>query len=60
MRLFAPKAYAAYLLYLEAATPPLHRDALRQADADATVLTNVFTGQPARVLPNRCPASSVR
>jgi nitronate monooxygenase len=43
----------AYLLCPEAATPPLHRDALRQADADATVLTNVFTGRPARVLPNR-------
>src|SRR6195256_4819715 len=30
----------AYLLCPEAATPSLHRDALRQADADATVLTN--------------------
>ena len=45
----------AYLLCPEAATPPLHRDALRQADADTTVLTNVFTGRPARVLPNRLP-----
>ena len=45
----------AYLLCPEAATPVLHRDALRQADADATVLTNVFTGRPARVLPNRLP-----
>jgi len=45
----------AYLLCPEAATPVLHRDALRQADADATVLTKVFTGRPARVLPNRLP-----
>jgi len=43
----------AYLLCPEAATPPLYRDALRQAHADATVLTNVFTGRPARVLANR-------
>jgi nitronate monooxygenase len=42
----------AYLLCPEAATPPLHRDALRRA-ADATVLTNVFTGRPARALVNR-------
>ncbi len=45
----------AYLLCPEAATPPLHRDALREADSDTTVLTNVFTGRPARVLPNRLP-----
>jgi nitronate monooxygenase len=43
----------AYLLCPEAATPLLHRDALRQAPADATLLTNVFTGRPARVLANR-------
>ena len=42
-----------YLLCPEAATPPLHRDALRRAAADATVLTNVFTGRPARALVNR-------
>ena len=40
----------AYLLCPEAATPPLYRDALRSAHADTTVLTNVFTGRPARVL----------
>jgi nitronate monooxygenase len=43
----------AYLLCPEAATPPLHRRALRQARADATVLTEVFTGRPARALLNR-------
>ena len=43
----------AYLLCPEAATPPLHRDALRQARSNATVVTNVFTGRPARVLVNR-------
>ena len=43
----------AFLLCPEAATPPLHRDALRQARGCATVVTNLFTGRPARVLPNR-------
>jgi nitronate monooxygenase len=43
----------AYLLCPEAATSPLYRDALRHAHADATFLTNVFTGRPARILFNR-------
>jgi nitronate monooxygenase len=43
----------AYLRCSEAATPSLYRDALRQARADTTLLTNVFTGRPARVLVNR-------
>jgi nitronate monooxygenase len=43
----------AYLLCPEAATPSLYRDALRQARADTTFLTNVFTGRPARILVNR-------
>jgi len=43
----------AYLLCPEAGTPPMHRDALRNAEADASVLTNVFTGRPARALINR-------
>jgi nitronate monooxygenase len=43
----------AYLLCPEAATPSLHRDALRQAPADATLITDAFTGRPARVLANR-------
>jgi len=43
----------AYLLCPEAATPPLHREALRQARGNTTVVTNVFTGRPARVLANR-------
>jgi nitronate monooxygenase len=43
----------AYLLCPEAATPSLHRDALRKGVRDATVLSNVFTGRPARLLVNR-------
>ncbi len=47
----------AYLLCPEADTPPLHRAALRAARDDPaghpTVLTNVFTGRPARSLVNR-------
>jgi nitronate monooxygenase len=43
----------AYLFCPEAATPSLHREALRRAHADATVLTNVFSGRPARALANR-------
>jgi nitronate monooxygenase len=42
-----------YLLCPEAGTPPLHRAALREARADATSVTNVFTGRPARSLVNR-------
>ena len=43
----------AYLLCPETVTPLLHREALRQARGNATVVTNVFTGRPARVLVNR-------
>jgi nitronate monooxygenase len=43
----------AYFLCPEAATPSLYRDALRQARADTTFLTNVFTGRPARIQVNR-------
>jgi nitronate monooxygenase len=43
----------AYLLCPEAATAELHRDALRRASSDATFVTNVFTGRPARALFNR-------
>jgi nitronate monooxygenase len=43
----------AYLVCPEAATPPLHRDALRHAREDATLVTNMFTRRPARVLANR-------
>jgi nitronate monooxygenase len=45
----------AFLLCPEAATPPLHRAALRQGSA-RTVVTNVFTGRPARALVNRLAA----
>jgi nitronate monooxygenase len=43
----------AFLLCPEAAAPPLHRNALRLASKHATVVTNVFTGRPARALVNR-------
>lgn len=43
----------AYLRCPESLIHPLHRQALRQARDDATVLTNVFTGRPARGLVNR-------
>jgi nitronate monooxygenase len=43
----------AYLFCPEAAISPLYRDALRQARADTTVLTDVFSGRPARALSNR-------
>jgi nitronate monooxygenase len=43
----------AYLLCPEAATPSLYRNALRRARVDTTLLTNVFTGRPARILVNR-------
>jgi nitronate monooxygenase len=40
----------AFLLCPEAATTSLHRDALRYAREGTTVVTNVFTGRPARAL----------
>ncbi|MCA1455613.1 nitronate monooxygenase [Bradyrhizobium sp. BRP22] len=43
----------AFLLCPEAATPPLHREALRQASDNETVVTNVLSGRPARALVNR-------
>ncbi|MGX9429053.1 MULTISPECIES: NAD(P)H-dependent flavin oxidoreductase [Bradyrhizobium] len=43
----------AFLLCPEAATPPLHRDALRQARELGTVVTNVLSGRPARAMVNR-------
>ena len=42
-----------FLLCPEAATPALHRDALRHAHEHETVVTNVFSGRPARALVNR-------
>jgi len=45
----------AFLRCPEAATSPLHRDALRDARDDETLLTNVFTGRPARVIATRLP-----
>lgn len=43
----------AYLYTPEATVGDLHRQALRQARSDSTVLTNVFTGRPARSIVNR-------
>jgi nitronate monooxygenase len=45
----------AFLRCPEAGTSPLHREALRQARDNDTVLTNVFTGRPARAIANRLP-----
>src|SRR5262249_32658058 len=42
-----------FLLCPEAATPALHRDAMRRAHEHETVVTNVFTGRPARAFVNR-------
>ena len=46
----------AYLLCPEAATTQMHREALRHSRSDGTLLTNVFTGRPARVVSNRLTA----
>jgi nitronate monooxygenase len=43
----------AYLLCPEATTSALHRQALKSDAARVTVLTNVFTGRPARGMLNR-------
>jgi nitronate monooxygenase len=42
-----------YLLAPEAKTSAGHRAALKSASDDSTVLTNVFTGRPARAIVNR-------
>jgi nitronate monooxygenase len=43
----------AYLLCPEATTSPVHRAALKSDSARETVLTNLFTGRPARAIVNR-------
>ena len=43
----------AFLLTREARIPEVHRAALRTAGDDATALTNLFTGRPARGVLNR-------
>jgi nitronate monooxygenase len=43
----------AYLRCPEAKTSAPHRAALASADADATVMTNVMSGRPARAVVNR-------
>ncbi len=43
----------AFMLTPEAKTSALHRAALKQANDNSTVLTNVFTGRPARGIVNR-------
>jgi nitronate monooxygenase len=42
-----------YLLSPEATTTTVHREALRSAGDDATALTNLFSGKPARGIVNR-------
>src|SRR5262249_10138090 len=42
-----------YLLCPEAAIAPVHREALERTADDGTVVTNVFTGRPARAIVNR-------
>jgi nitronate monooxygenase len=44
---------SAYLVTPEAATSALHRQALASACDDSSVLTNVFSGRPARGIVNR-------
>jgi len=43
----------AYLFTPEAKIPPVHREALKTAADDNTMVTNVFTGRPARGIVNR-------
>lgn len=43
----------AYLFTPEAALPPAHRAGLEEARDDNTMLTDVFTGRPARAVVNR-------
>jgi len=43
----------AYLFCPEAKVPPLHLEALKHASDDDTMITNVFTGRPARGIVNR-------
>jgi nitronate monooxygenase len=43
----------AYLFCPEASVPPLHLEALTSAADDDTMITNVFTGRPARGIANR-------
>ncbi len=45
-----------FLLAAEAGTPPAYRQRLLQADETDTVVTDVFTGRPARALRNRLVA----
>ncbi|MGQ0675675.1 MAG: NAD(P)H-dependent flavin oxidoreductase [Rhodospirillales bacterium] len=49
----AAQVGTAYLLCPEAGTSAVHRAALKSARDDRTVLTNLFTGRPARGLLNR-------
>lgn len=44
---------SAYLLTPETTISPVYREALKAARDDATAITNVFTGRPARSLVNR-------
>lgn len=52
----AVQSGTAYLLCPESNTTPLHRDAIKHTRARETVLTNVFSGRPARSIVNRAIA----
>ena len=52
----AVQAGTAYLLCPESSTSELHRDAIKHTRARETVLTNVFSGRPARGIVNRAIA----
>jgi nitronate monooxygenase len=43
----------AYLFCSEAQTAPMHREALKAAQDDQTVIANIFSGRPARLIVNR-------
>lgn len=49
----AAQVGTAYLFTPEATITPMHRAALHEARDDGTVLTNLFTGRPARGMVNR-------
>jgi nitronate monooxygenase len=49
----AVQAGTIFLFCPESTIPPLYREALKHAQDDQTVLTNVFTGRPARAIANR-------
>jgi nitronate monooxygenase len=49
----AAQVGTAYLLCHEAKTSPLHRDAIQKNESSKTILTNIFSGRPARGIVNK-------